>query len=164
MPMNWALWWQVWQPLTPPAPPIVVWPAAVSVGAVMLAVPIMKPPGLTLAVEWQPEPLQSRVPIGMWLPGLVTMVTSPGNHIPIGTLDCSGSGCHSTANVNPGGFMIGTASITAPTLTAAGHTTIGGAGGVSGCQTCHEAAPYLGMLAGTNTTAGDSRPTTALDK
>src|SRR5215469_16179067 len=41
----------------------------------------------------------------------VTMVTSatPGNHIPIGTLDCNGSGCHSTANVNPGGFMIGTA-------------------------------------------------------
>src|SRR6516164_7882980 len=94
----------------------------------------------------------------------VTMVTSPGNHIPIGTLDCSGSGCHSTANVNPGGFKLGLASITAPTLTAAGHTTIGGAGGVSGCQTCHEAAPYLGMLAGTNTTAGDSRPTTALDK
>src|SRR5215471_10976232 len=75
MPRNWALWWQVWQPLTPPVPPIVVWPATVSVGAVVLAVPIRKPPGLTLAVEWQPEPLQSRVPIGMWLPGLVTMVT-----------------------------------------------------------------------------------------
>ena len=96
----------------------------------------------------------------------VTMVTSatPGNHIPINSLDCNGSGCHSTANVNPGGFKLGVASISAPTLSVAGHSTIGGAGGVSGCQTCHEAAPYLGMLAGTNTTAGDSRPTTALDK
>src|SRR5215472_4803 len=95
----------------------------------------------------------------------VTMVTSatPGNHIPIGTLDCNGSGCHSTANVNPGGFMIGTASITAPTLTAAGHTTIGGAGGVSGCQTCHQSAQFRGMLASTNTTSGDSRPNSTLD-
>ena len=37
----------------------------------------------------------------------VTMVTSPGDHIPFGTLDCNGSGCHSTANVNPGGFKLG---------------------------------------------------------
>src|SRR6202008_3328935 len=26
----------------------------------------------------------------------ITMVSSPGNHIPIGTLDCNGSGCPST--------------------------------------------------------------------
>ena len=26
----------------------------------------------------------------------VTMVTTPANHIPIGSLDCSGSGCHTT--------------------------------------------------------------------
>ena len=78
----------------------------------------------------------------------VTMVTSatPGNHIPIGTLDCNGSGCHSTANVNPGGFLIGSASTTTPTLTAAGHTTIGGTGGVSGCQTCHQSAQFLSLI------------------
>ena len=40
----------------------------------VLAVPSLKPPGLTLVVEWQPEPLQSSVSTGMWLPGLVTMV------------------------------------------------------------------------------------------
>src|SRR4029077_8747461 len=44
----------------------------------------------------------------------VSIVTSPGNHIPIGTLDCNGSGCHSTANVNAGGFRLGAASISAP--------------------------------------------------
>ncbi len=76
-------------------------------------------------------------------------------------LDCSGSGCHTTKNVNPGGFKIGTASISAPTLNVAGHTTVATA--VSGCQTCHESAPYVGMLASTATAAGDSRPT-ALDK
>jgi hypothetical protein len=93
----------------------------------------------------------------------VTIVSSPSNHIPIGTLDCNGSGCHSTANVNPGGFNIGTASLTAPTLTVAGHTTIAGSGGVSGCQTCHETSPYLGMIVGTAAAWGDSRPT-AYDK
>src|SRR5207249_11262501 len=31
------------------------------------------------------------------------------------------------------------------------------------CATCHESAPYIGMLASTATAAGDSRPT-ALDK
>ena len=48
-----------------PATAIVVWPATFSVGAVMLAAPILNPPGFTLAVVWQPEPLQSRLPIGM---------------------------------------------------------------------------------------------------
>ena len=52
----------------------VVWPAPLSVGALILAVPSLKPPGLTLVVVWQPEPLQSRLPNGMWLPGFVTMV------------------------------------------------------------------------------------------
>src|SRR5260221_259161 len=89
------------------------------------------------------------------------MVSTPSNHFPISSLDCNGSGCHSTTNVNAGGFKLGTASIAAPTLTVAGHTTIATA--VSGCQTCHESSPYVGMLASTATTAGDSRPT-ALDK
>jgi hypothetical protein len=93
----------------------------------------------------------------------ITIVSSPGNHIPIGSLDCNGSGCHSTANVNAGGFRIGAASLTVPTLTVAGHTTIGGAGGVSGCQTCHESAQYLGMIASSAAAWGDSRPT-AYDK
>ena len=47
----------------------------VSVGALMLAVPSLKPPALTLVVVWQPEPLQSRLPIGMWFAGVVTIVT-----------------------------------------------------------------------------------------
>src|SRR5438045_8469526 len=81
----------------------------------------------------------------------------PGNHMPIGSLDCNGSGCHSTTNVNAGGFKLGTASISSPTLTAAGHTTVAAA--VAACQTCHESAPYVGMLASTSTLAGDSRPT-----
>jgi hypothetical protein len=91
----------------------------------------------------------------------VTIVTTPANHIPIGSLDCNGSGCHTTANVNPGGFKIGTANINAPTLNGAGHTTVAAA--VSACSNCHEAAPYMGMLAGSNTAAGDSRPTATLD-
>jgi hypothetical protein len=93
----------------------------------------------------------------------IVPVTTPGNHIPIGSLDCNGAGCHTTANVNPGGFKIGAASISAPTLTVAGHATVAGKGGVSGCATCHETAPYLGMIVGTGTAAGDSRPG-ALDK
>src|SRR5207248_4623798 len=32
-----------------------------------------------------------------------------------------------------------------------------------GCQTCHEAANFMGMIAGTGTMAGDSRPSAALD-
>ncbi|MBV8782789.1 MAG: hypothetical protein JOZ67_01235 [Gammaproteobacteria bacterium] len=90
----------------------------------------------------------------------VTIVTTPGNHIPIGGLDCNGSGCHSAANVNPGGFKLGAASLTAPTLGAAGHTTVAG---VASCQTCHENAQYLGMLVGTGSAAGDSRPLGTLD-
>jgi hypothetical protein len=91
----------------------------------------------------------------------VTIVSSPSSHMPIGSLDCNGSGCHTMTNLNPGGFKLGAASVSAPTLTVTGHTTVAGA--VSGCQTCHEAAPYVGMLASSATTAGDSRPT-ALDK
>jgi acetylornithine deacetylase/succinyl-diaminopimelate desuccinylase-like protein len=74
------------------------------------------------------------------------MVSTPANHMPIGALDCSGSGCHTTKNVNPGGFKLGSASISAPTLNVAGHTTVATA--VSGCQTCHETALYVGMLGG----------------
>src|SRR5215467_7889258 len=87
----------------------------------------------------------------------ITMVTSPGNHIPIGSLDCNGSGCHSTTNVNPGGFKLGTASIDTPTLSVAGHTTVATA--VPACQTCHQSAQFLGMLVGASMTAqGDDRP------
>src|SRR5207244_749695 len=57
----------------------------------------------------------------------ITLVTNPSNHIPFGTLDCNGSGCHTTGNVNAGGFKLGTASIASPTLTSAGHTTATGA-------------------------------------
>ncbi len=92
----------------------------------------------------------------------VTIVSTSASHIPIGTADCNGSGCHNDKNVNPGGFKIGNASVAAPTLTVAGHTTVAGAG-VSGCQTCHESAPYQGMLASTASAWGDSRPT-AFDK
>src|SRR5204863_293930 len=91
----------------------------------------------------------------------VTIVSTPSNHFPIGTLDCNRSGCHSTTNVNAGGFKLGTASMANPTLTVAGHTTVAAA--VSGCQTCHETSPYVGMVAGTASTWGDSRPQ-AFDK
>jgi hypothetical protein len=88
----------------------------------------------------------------------MTIVGWPGtSHFPIGTADCNASGCHSTTNVNPGGFKIGVASLTTPILTVAGHATIAGAG-VAGCQTCHETAPYTGMIASTATAWGDSRP------
>jgi hypothetical protein len=93
----------------------------------------------------------------------VTIVTTPSNHMPIGSLDCNGSGCHTITNVNPGGFHIGAATLATPTLTVAGHTTVAGAGGVSGCQTCHETAAYVGMIASTAAAWGDSRPT-AYDK
>ncbi|TLZ27568.1 MAG: hypothetical protein E6K27_05050, partial [Gammaproteobacteria bacterium] len=73
----------------------------------------------------------------------MTIVGWPGSsHFPIGTADCNASGCHSTSNVNPGGFKLAAASLTSPTLTVAGHTTIA-AHGVAGCQGCHESAPYL---------------------
>src|SRR5207253_1491932 len=91
----------------------------------------------------------------------ITLVTNPSNHFPFGTLDCNGSGCHTTGNVNAGGFKLGSASLTAPTLSVAGHTTV--AAGVAACQTCHESAPYLGMMASSATAWGDSRPQ-AFDK
>src|SRR5207302_9786194 len=61
----------------------------------------------------------------------------------------------------PGGFRLGTASVASPTLRVAGHTTV--AAVVGACSTCHQSAPYIGMLVGTATTWGDSRPT-AYDK
>src|SRR5213595_3318821 len=45
----------------------------------------------------------------------ITLVTNPSNHIPFGTLYCNRSGCHTTSNVNTGGFKLGTASISSPT-------------------------------------------------
>ncbi len=42
-------------------------PAVFRVGLLIFAEPILNPPALTLLVEWQPEPLQSSAPIGMWL-------------------------------------------------------------------------------------------------
>ena len=92
----------------------------------------------------------------------VTIVTTPSSHIPIGTLDCNGSGCHTTANVNPGGFKVGTgvASVNAPTLGSPGHATVAG----MACASCHETASgssgvYMGMIAGSSSAWGDSRPT-----
>jgi hypothetical protein len=84
----------------------------------------------------------------------ITITTTSANHIPIGSLDCNGSGCHTTGNVNPGGFNIGSANISNPTLNVAGHTTVAAA--VASCQTCHETAPYQGMIASSATAAGDS--------
>jgi len=49
----------------------------------------------------------------------IAIVTTPGNHIPIKTLDCNGSGCHSTSNVKSGWLQLGAASISSPTLTVA---------------------------------------------
>ena len=92
----------------------------------------------------------------------MTIVGWPGNsHIPIGGADCNGGGCHTTSNVQPGGFKIGTANISSPTLNVLGHSTIAGVGP---CSTCHEAGTsYLGMLGSTSATAGDTRPNAALD-
>src|SRR6266699_3178612 len=72
IPRYGAVSWQVAQLLTAAA--TVVCPAIVSVGLEVLAVPSLNPPVLTLPVVWQPEPLQSRLPNGMWLPGVVTIV------------------------------------------------------------------------------------------
>ena len=72
----------------------------------------------------------------------ITIVDTPSNHFPIGTLDCNRSGCHTATNVNAGGFRIGTANLTAPTLTVAGHTSVANA--VPSCQTCHETAAFAG--------------------
>ena len=87
----------------------------------------------------------------------ITITTTSANHIPIGTLDCNGSGCHTTTNLNSGGFMIGAANLSSPTLNIAGHTTVAAA--VPSCQTCHETSPYQGMIASSASAAGDSRPT-----
>src|ERR1700745_3205306 len=79
MPRNVAAWWHCWQLATAVA--TVVWPATLSVGELMFAVPSLKPPTLTLAVEWQPEPLQSRLPIGMGLlasPAVVIVLLGGG--------------------------------------------------------------------------------------
>src|SRR5205814_8425112 len=54
-----------------------------------------------------------------------------------------------------GGFHIGAASVSAPTLSVAGHATVAAVGA---CSTCHETAPYLGMMVSTATSWGDSRP------
>src|SRR6202008_3846311 len=88
----------------------------------------------------------------------VTPVTTPGNHIPIGTLDCSGSGRHAATGGATGGFKLGTASLNAPTLTVAGHATVATA--VAACSTCHEnGTAYLGMIASTGSAWADTRPT-----
>ena len=63
MPRYGALSWQVWQ--APTTPTTVACPATLSVGLAMFALPSLKPPAFTLVVVWQPEPLQSSVPIGM---------------------------------------------------------------------------------------------------
>src|SRR3569833_4379888 len=87
----------------------------------------------------------------------VTVTPTPNNHIPIGPLACNGSGCHTTTTLTIGGVTLGSANVNAPTLTVSGHGTVSAA--IPACQTCHQAAPYLGMIASTTTAAGDSRPT-----
>src|SRR4029077_1461967 len=89
-----------------------------------------------------------------------SILSIPGNHIPPTSPppDCGSSGCHTTANVTPGGagFRIGTPSISSPTLNVAGHTAVSSIA----CATCHESAPYMGMMASTSSAMGDSRPPT----
>ena len=80
-------------------------------------------------------------PAGGWA-NITIVGTASTNHMPIGNLDCNGSGCHTTAKVTAGGFKLGAASISAPTLNVAGHTTV--AGKVPACTTCHESAPVCG--------------------
>jgi hypothetical protein len=92
---------------------------------------------------------------------IVTSTDSPATHIPFGSLDCNGSGCHTIGNVNPGGFSLGAANINTPTLNVTGHTTV--AAQVSACTTCHETAAFQGMIASTASTGSDSRPM-AFDK
>ena len=54
-------------------------------------------------------------PAGGW--ANVTIVgTASTNHMPIGNLDCNGSGCHTTTKVTAGGFRLGAASINCPDL------------------------------------------------
>src|SRR4029077_17442463 len=106
--------------------------------------------------DWSSDVCSSDLPFAN-----ITLVTTPGNHIPFGSLDCNGSGCHTTTNVNAGGFKLGTARLSTPTLTVAGHATVAAA--VASCMTCHETAPYVGMVVSSTSTAGDSRPT-AFDK
>src|SRR3989440_9842850 len=82
-----------------------------------------------------------------------TMMMKPGNHIPIGNVDCNGSGCHTTANVNPGGVRIrpGNPSISTPTLDVHGHTAVAGVGTRARCA---ESRQGLGMLVDTSAAAG----------
>jgi len=51
------------------------------------------------------------------------MVTTPGNHFPIGSLDCKPLGLSHHGNVTPGagGFKVARRA-SDPTLTVAGHT------------------------------------------
>ena len=65
IPTYGALSWQVVQAGTWPS--TVVCPVTFKVGALMLAAPSLNPPAVSFAVVWHPEPLQSRVPMGMWL-------------------------------------------------------------------------------------------------
>ena len=75
----------------------------------------------------------------------ITIVSTPGNHIPIGTLDCNGSGCHTHDQRQHRRLQARQRQHLQPDAEVAGHTTVAAA--VASCQTCHEAAPYLGMLA-----------------
>ncbi len=54
-----------WQVLQGPTPAIVRCPVVLSVGALMFAAPMLNPPAFTLALVWQPAPLQSTAPMGM---------------------------------------------------------------------------------------------------
>jgi hypothetical protein len=90
--------------------------------------------------------------------------TAVANHIPFGGLDCAASGCHRTYTTAVTNFVIGSPSITSPTLNVAGHSSVAGAG-QSTCGTCHTKTGgiiYAGMLA-SQVGGGDQFPTATED-
>jgi hypothetical protein len=96
------------------------------------------------------------------LAGVTPIKTTPSNHIPVGSIDCNGSGCHTTTNVTVGGngFFIRAASITLPSLDATGHATVNTPTGVASCTTCHlQKTTFMGMIVGSSMSVqGDDRP------
>lgn len=101
----------------------------------------------------------------------INTTATPSAHIPIGALDCAASGCHKSYATSPT-FLLGSGpggSITAPSLSALGHTTILNQSPTPACTTCHtgtSAGPgalYTGMVLSTAAVAGDTFPPAGLD-
>src|SRR5207244_6135812 len=63
-----------------------------------------------------------------------SIVATPSNHFPVGSLDCNGSGCHTTGNVNTGGFKLEIGRATCRDSVVGGHRTDAAAG--AGRQHC----------------------------